>query len=171
MHLEASEGQIEEGLRRVFAAYRRSLEDDRRAPLDRYRFVDVARKVVGMGSVGSRCFIALFLGRDEQDPLFLQVKEADPTVLEPFLGRSAYRNDGHRVMAGQRLMQAASDIFLGWIPDESGRDFYWRQLRDMKGSVEIEDVRPVGLITYAGFCGWALARAHARTGDRVALAA
>ena len=170
VHLTAAESAVEEVVRNAFAAYRRTLQDDRRVLVDRYAFVDMARKVVGVGSVGTRCMIGLFQGRDDQDPLFLQVKEAGPSVLEPFLGRSVYRNHAHRVVAGQRLMQAASDIFLGWIEDAEGRHFYWRQLRDMKGSVEMTDVLPQGLVALAGVCGWALARAHARAGDRLAIA-
>ena len=129
-----------------------------------------------MGSVGTRAWIALMLGRDGRDPLFLQVKEAQPSVLEEFAGRSVYRNAGHRVVAGQRLMQAASDLFLGWLhvadsPDAGERDFYVRQLRDWKGSAEIEAMVPKGMRIYAEMCGWTLARAHARSGDPVAIAA
>jgi uncharacterized protein (DUF2252 family) len=166
---------VDEGLREqvddILQMYRSSLQDDRRRLLDRYRFVDVARKVVGVGSVGTRAYIVLLEGRDEDDPLFLQVKEAQASVLEPFLPKSSYRNHGHRVVAGQRLMQAASDIFLGWLRGPGGRDFYWRQLRDMKGSVKVERMSPDELVQYAGLCGWALARAHARSGDRVQIAA
>ena len=156
--------------------YRRTLETDRRRLLERYRFADLARKVVGVGSVGTRARIALFLGRDGQDPLFLQLKEAEPSVLERFAGRSDYRNAGHRVVAGQRLMQAASDIFLGWIHVSEGidgreHDLYVRQLRDWKGSAEIEAMVPKGLRIYAEMCGWTLARAHARSGDPVAISA
>jgi len=170
VHVPAAEAAIEEAVRDAFAAYRRTLEDDRRVLLDRYDFVDMALKVVGVGSVGTRCLMGLFQGRDDQDPLFLQVKEAGPSVLEAYLGRSQFRNHAHRVVAGQRLMQAASDIFLGWVEDAEGRCFYWRQLRDMKGSVEVADVAPRGLVALAGVCGWALARAHARAGDRLMLA-
>ena len=139
-------------------------------------FVDLARKVVGVGSVGTRAWIALMLGRDRRDPLFLQIKEAQPSVLEEFAGRSDYRNAGHRVVSGQRLMQAASDIFLGWLHVTDGldggeRDFYVRQLRDWKGSAEIEAMVPKGMRIYAEMCGWTLARAHARSGDPVAIAA
>jgi uncharacterized protein (DUF2252 family) len=166
---------VEEGLRGqiddILQMYRSTLQDDRRHLLDHYRFVDVARKVVGVGSVGTRDYVVLLEGRDEDDPLFLQVKEAQASVLEPFLPKSAYRNHGHRVVAGQRLMQAASDIFLGWLRGPGGRDFYWRQLRDMKGSVRVERLSPGELVLYAGICGWALARAHARSGDRVQIAA
>jgi uncharacterized protein (DUF2252 family) len=166
---------VEEGLRTqiddILQMYRSTLQDDRRHLLDQYRFVDVARKVVGVGSVGTRDYVVLLEGRNEDDPLFLQVKEAQASVLESFLPTSAYRNHGHRVVAGQRLMQAASDIFLGWLRGPGGRDFYWRQLRDMKGSVKVERLSPGELVLYAGICGWALARAHARSGDRVQIAA
>jgi uncharacterized protein (DUF2252 family) len=132
--------------------------------------------VVGVGRVGTRCWVILMLGRDESDPLFLQVKEAEASVLSRFVGASKYANEGQRVVAGQRLMQAASDIFLGWQRVKAGldgrsRDFYVRQLRDWKFSVEIEALRPEGLRMYAGLCGWTLARAHARSGDRIAIAA
>ncbi len=152
--------------------YRRTLQDDRRHLLEQYEVVDVARKVVGVGSVGTRCFIVLLAGRDDADPLFLQVKEAQSSVLERHLPKSRYRNHGQRVVAGQRFMQASSDIFLGWIrgPGE-GIDFYWRQLRDMKGSAVVEEMVPEGYRAYAGLCGWALARAHARSGDRIAISA
>ncbi|MGD0998748.1 MAG: DUF2252 family protein, partial [Thermoleophilia bacterium] len=155
----------------LFAQYRATLEDDRRELLDRFEFADVARKVVGMGSVGTRCFIVLLLGRDIDDPLFLQVKEAGLSVLEPYLGRSRFMHGGHRVVAGQRLMQAASDIFLGWMTGQPGkRQFYWRQLRDMKGSVETELLKGPGLEILARMCGWTLARGHARSGRRIAIA-
>ena len=135
----------------------------------------MARKVVGVGSVGTRCWIVLMLGRDESDPLFLQVKEAETSVLSRFVGASKYANQGQRVVAGQRLMQAASDIFLGWQHVEAGddgrpRDFYIRQLRDWKFSIDIESLRPAGLQMYGELCGWTLARAHARSGDRIAIA-
>ena len=156
--------------------YRRTLDTDRRRLLERYRFVDLARKVVGVGSVGTRAWIVLMLGRDERDPLFLQVKEAQRSVLEVYAGRSDYRNAGHRVVSGQRLMQAAGDIFLGWAhvaegPDGGNRDFYVRQLRDWKGSADIETMIPKGMKIYAQMCGWTLARAHARSGDPIAIAA
>src|SRR6202020_3166743 len=134
--------------------------------------VDVARKVVGVGSVGTQCFIVLLAGRDMSDPLFLQVKEATESVLEGHLPRSRYRQHGQRVFQGQWLMQAASDIYLGWTRGvDQSRHFYWRQLRDMKGSVVVEAMTPVGLALYARVCGWTLARAHARSGDPVAIAA
>ena len=157
-------------------AYRRSLPPERRFLLEQYRFVDLARKVVGVGSVGTRCYIVLLMGVDGADPLFLQIKEAQPSVLERFLGPSAYLNNGERVVIGQRRIQAASDIFLGWQRIDDGldggtHDFYWRQLRDWKGSIDVDGMHPAMLSGYAGLCGWTLARAHARSGDRVALAA
>ena len=169
-------GNFLEWLHARLREYRRTLEIDRRRLLERYEFVDLARKVVGVGSVGTRAWIALMLGRDRRDPLFLQIKEAEPSVLEEFAGRSDYRNAGHRVVSGQRLMQAASDIFLGWLRvtegfDGAERDFYVRQLRDWKGSAEIEAMVPKGMRIYAEMCAWTLARAHARSGDPVAIAA
>jgi uncharacterized protein (DUF2252 family) len=155
----------------ILEGYKRTLQEDRRHLLDRYRFVDAARKVVGVGSVGTRAYVVLLEGRDQDDPLFLQVKEAGPSVLESYVKSSTYEHHGHRVVAGQRLMQAASDIFLGWFRGREGRDFYWRQLRDMKGSAEVERMSPDELVLYAKLCGWALARAHARSGDRVQIAA
>ena len=155
-----------------FRAYRTTLQDDRRHLLERFKVVDVARKVVGVGSVGTRAFIVLLEGRDAQDPLFLQIKEATSSVLEPYLGKSRYSQHGERVVQGQRMMQAASDIYLGWTKGlDVRRHFYWRQLRDMKGSAEVEAMAPVGLTFYARICGWTLARAHARSGDPVAIAA
>ena len=159
------------GLRQQFRAYRASLREDQRRLLERFELVDVARKVVGVGSVGTRAFIALLQGRDQQDPLFLQVKEATASVLEGPLPKSRYRQHGERVVAGQRMMQAASDIFLGWTKGEDrSRYYYWRQLRDMKGSAEVETMVPAGLGFYADICGWTLARAHARSGDPIAIA-
>ncbi|MDQ2873449.1 MAG: DUF2252 domain-containing protein [Actinomycetota bacterium] len=156
--------------------YRRTLETDRRYLLDQFEFADLARKVVGVGSVGTRCWIVLMLGRDPSDPLFLQVKEAEESVLSRFVGATKFANQGQRVVAGQRLMQAASDIFLGWQRTEAGldgqaRDFYVRQLRDWKFSLDIETMVPRGLRMYGQLCGWTLARAHARSGDRIAIAA
>jgi hypothetical protein len=165
------EEELREQIDDILQIYRSSLQDDRCHLLDQYRFVDVARKVVGVGSVGTRAYIALLEGRDEDDPLFLQVKEAEASVLESYLPKSTYENHGQRVVAGQRLMQAASDIFLGWLRGPAGRDFYWRQLRDMKGSAKVELMSPDDLAGYAGLCGWALSRAHARSGDRVQIAA
>lgn len=155
--------------------YRRTLVEDRRRLLDRYQFVDLARKVVGVGSVGTRCWVALFVGRDEGDPLFLQVKEAEASVLEPYLGGSEYANHGERVVEGQRLMQAASDIMLGWTSalgvDDLTRDFYMRQLWDWKVSANMETMLPGSFHVYAQLCGWTLARGHARSGDAVAIGA
>jgi uncharacterized protein (DUF2252 family) len=169
MHLE--ELQEAEHTYRLMDQYKATLEDDRRALLGRYEVADMARKVVGVGSVGTRCIIVLLLGRDNDDPLFLQVKEAGPSVLEPYLGRSKFTHGGHRVVAGQRLMQAASDIFLGWMTGKpAGRPFYWRQLRDMKGSIETELLKAPGLEILATMCGWTLARGHARSGQRIAIA-
>jgi uncharacterized protein (DUF2252 family) len=133
--------------------------------------VDAARKVVGVGSVGTRCFIVLLAGRDDDDPLFLQAKEAEASVLEPGVGKSVYAHQGERVVVGQTLMQAASDIFLGWMSGPNGRHFYWRQLRDMKGSAELETFTASDFMMYGSMCGWALARAHARAGDPVEIAA
>ena len=142
--------------------------------VERFQYADMARKVVGVGSVGTRAWILLMLGRDEQDPLFLQAKEAGPSVLEEFLGGSAFKNSGQRVVEGQRLMQATSDIFLGWIRttgiDGVQRDFYIRQLWDWKASANLETIRPRTLAVYAKMCGGTLARAHARSGDRIAIA-
>jgi uncharacterized protein (DUF2252 family) len=155
-----------------FRAYRATLQDDRRHLLERFEVVDMGRKVVGVGSVGTRAFIVLLQGRDDQDPLFLQIKEATASVLEPYLGKSRYKQHGERVVQGQRMMQAASDIYLGWTKGlDVRRHFYWRQLRDMKGSADPEAMAPIGLTFYARTCGWTLARAHARSGDPVAVAA
>ena len=172
MDQETFEAQIKD----LLAKYQRTLETDRRYLLEQYEFADMARKVVGVGSVGTRCWIVLMLGRDESDPLFLQIKEADKSVLAEFVGASKYTNMGQRVVAGQRLMQASSDIFLGWQRIEAGldgqqRDFYVRQLRDWKYSIVIEALLPRGLRVYGQICGWSLARAHARSGDRIAIAA
>ncbi|MFE4537075.1 DUF2252 domain-containing protein [Streptomyces scopuliridis] len=157
-------------LRRIFIGYRSTLPEERRTLLDRFRFIDAARKVVGVSSVGTRCYIVLLEGRHAGDPLFLQIREAERSVLEPHLQQSAYPHQGHRVVAGQRLLQAASDIFLGWVTGPEGRHFYWRQLRDMKSSLVVEDMSPPLLHDYARLCGAALARAHARSGDRIAIA-
>jgi uncharacterized protein (DUF2252 family) len=158
-------------IRNRFRAYRTTLQDDRRQLLERFEIVDAARKVVGVGSVGTRAFIVLLQGRDAQDPLFLQIKEATESVLEAYLPKSRYRQHGERVVQGQRLMQAASDIFLGWTKGlDENRHFYWRQLRDMKGSAVVEAMTPLGLALYARACGWTLARAHARSGDSIAIA-
>ena len=163
---------LSELLQQQFRDYRATLQPDRRHLLEQFEIVDVARKVVGVGSVGTRSFIALLAGRDSGDPLFLQVKEATTSVFEGHLPRSRYRQHGQRVVQGQRLMQAASDIFLGWTRGvDITRHFYWRQLRDMKGSVDPAGVTPLGLVLYARMCGWTMARAHARSGDPVAIAA
>src|SRR5512132_410389 len=167
-----SPDQMERVIREQFRAYRATLRDDQRKLLERFQVVDMARKVVGVGSVGTRAFIVLLQGRDQQDPLFLQVKEATRSVLEGPLRKSRYKQHGERVVRGQRMMQAASDILLGWTRGaDVNRYFYWRQLRDMKGSAEVETMTPLGLSLYAGICGWTLARAHARSGDPVAIAA
>jgi uncharacterized protein (DUF2252 family) len=168
--------ELTETLHGVLLAYRKTLESDRRHLLEQYRLVHVARKVVGVGSVGTRAWIVLMLGGDAGDPLFLQIKEAQASVLEDHVGKSVFGNCGERVVAGQRLMQATSDIFLGWTRIAGGfdgrrRDFYGRQLKDWKGSAAIETMVPKGLTIYAGLCGWTLARAHARSGDRVEIAA
>jgi len=175
MPAETERADFEGEVTGLIARYQRTLETDRRYLLQQFEFCDMARKVVGVGSVGTRCWIVLMLGRDETDPLFLQVKEAEASVLSRFVGASKYANQGQRVVAGQRLMQASSDIFLGWQRIEAGldgrsRDFYVRQLRDWKFSVEIALLRPEGLQMYGALCGWTLARAHARSGDRIAIA-
>jgi uncharacterized protein (DUF2252 family) len=167
--------EIFEYLHAVVRGYRETLEFDRRMLLEQFELTDCARKVVGVGSVGTRDWIALFFGRDGQDPLFLQIKEAEASVLEEFLGPSEFSNHGHRIVVGQRLMQATSDIFIGWLHVDAGldgrpRDFYARQLKDWKGSAEIEQMAPEGMATYGKLCGWTLARAHARSGDRIAIA-
>jgi uncharacterized protein (DUF2252 family) len=169
----ASADQVVENVRGVIRSYRRTLQGDRRHLLERFRFVDLARKVVGVGSVGTRAWIALFVGRDNEDPLILQIKEAQASVLEPFVAASKFANHGQRVVEGQRLMQAASDTMLGWIRTEGydgiKRDFYVRQLWDAKASalVDLMDARTLAL--YAKLCGQTLARAHARSGDAVAI--
>ena len=173
---DTSRTALEEQFSTLIARYRRTLETDRRYLLEQYQFCDMARKVVGVGSVGTRCWIVLMLGRDDSDPLFLQVKEAEASVLSRYVGASKFANHGQRVVAGQRLMQASSDIFLGWQRIEAGldgqaRDFYVRQLRDWKFSVDIENTLASGLRLYGELCGWTLARAHARSGDRIAIAA
>jgi uncharacterized protein (DUF2252 family) len=157
--------------RALFDMYMQTVQHAQRRLLERYEIVDMAIKVVGVGSVGTRCFIMLLTGRDDSDPLFLQVKEAEASVLQPYLPASEYNHQGERVVAGQELMQAASDIFLGWMSGPGGRHFYWRQLRDMKASAEIATLSPRELTMYADACGWALARAHARAGDAVQIAA
>ncbi|HET9169182.1 MAG TPA: DUF2252 domain-containing protein [Actinospica sp.] len=176
---ELERAEFERRLRGLLHDYRRTLQSDRRALLDRFDYVDMARKVVGVGSVGTRCWIALMYGRDDDDPLFLQIKEAQRSVVEEYGGIKPLPEhnecQGRRVVDGQRLMQAASDIFLGWQRaegvDGQRRDFYVRQLADWKGSANIEDMVPNGMLEYGRLCGWTLARAHARSGDRVAIAA
>ncbi len=167
-----SADELQHTIHQQLRAYRATLQDDRRHLLERFEVIDVARKVVGVGSVGTRAFIALLQGRDQEDPLFLQVKEATASVLEDHLPKSRYKQPGERVVQGQRMMQAASDIYLGWTKGaQENRWLYWRQLRDMKGSAEVESLKPLGLDFYARTCGWTLARAHARSGDPIALAA
>jgi uncharacterized protein (DUF2252 family) len=167
---------LESLLCELIARYRRTLETDRRYLLEQFEFADMARKVVGVGSVGTLCWILLMLGRGEADALLLQVKEAQASVLSRFVGASRYANQGQRVVVGQRLMQASSDIFLGWQHNEGGldgrpHDFYIRQLRDWKLSLDIGAMIPRGMQMYGELCGWTLARAHARSGDRIAIAA
>ena len=173
--LEDREGisaeQFEHMVHEQLRAYRASLQDDRRHLLERFQFVDMAHKVVGVGSVGARAFIVLLQGRDQKDPLFLQVKEATASVLEDHLPKSRYKQPGERVVQGQRLVQAASDIYLGWSKGPvANRYLYWRQLRDMKASADVESLSPAALGFYAHWCGWTLARAHARSGDPIAIA-
>jgi len=165
-----NEADVAKALHDQFRDYRATLQDDRRHLLERFEIIDMARKVVGVGSVGTRAFIVLLQGRDAQDPLFLQVKEATRSVLEDHLPKSRYRNPGERVVQGQRMMQAASDIFLGWTKGvQANRYLYWRQLRDMKGSALVDTMSALMLEYYAGLCGWTLARAHARSGDAIAI--
>ena len=165
--------ELEERILEMLGRYRESLKGDRRHLFDSYRFVEMARKVVGVGSVGTRAWVLLMMGRDGQDPLFLQAKEAEASVLEPYVGESEFGNHGERVVEGQWLMQAASDILLGWLPalgfDGQERDFYVRQLWDGKRSVDVDTLPPEGLEIYGRVCGWTLARAHARSGDRIAI--
>jgi len=163
--------EVETAIHEQFRDYRATLQEDRRHLLEHFRIIDVARKVVGVGSVGTRAFIVLLQGRDEDDPLFLQVKEASASVLEDHLPASRYKKQhGERVVTGQRLLQAAGDIFLGWTRgQDKTRYFYWRQLRDMKGSALVEDMSPTALGFYGQLCGWTLARAHARSGDPVSI--
>jgi uncharacterized protein (DUF2252 family) len=164
-----------DSIREALRSYRHSLSGDRRRLLERYRFVQLARKVVGVGSVGTRCWLALLVGRDDDDPLFLQVKEAEPSVLEAHLGQSGFANHGQRVVEGQRLMQASSDILLGWerVQGLDGRvhDYYMRQLWDWKASANIETMEPATMKVYGQVCGWTLARGHARSGDAIAIGA
>ncbi|MGN6173820.1 MAG: DUF2252 family protein, partial [Streptosporangiaceae bacterium] len=167
-----SPDDLDKSLREQFRAYRATLREDQRRLLDRFQIVDMAHKVVGVGSVGNQAFIVLLQGRDANDPLFLQVKQATASVLERHLPKSRYRQHGQRVVVGQRMMQAASDIYLGWTRDpQDNRHYYWRQLRDMKGSADVESMTRLPLTFYAWTCGWTLARAHARSGDPIAIAA
>jgi uncharacterized protein (DUF2252 family) len=171
----AEREELEDVVQRMIDTYRRTLPRDRAHLLESYRYVHAARKVVGVGSVGARTWILLLTGRDDADPLFLQFKEAQASVLEPFLGKSEFAQHGQRVVEGQRMMQAAPDVMLGWerilTIDGEERDFYIRQLWDSKGSAEVEAMDPAGLEAYGRVCGWTLARAHARSGDRIAIAA
>jgi len=167
---------LEPQLRALMARYLQTLQHDLRHLLEQYRFADMARKAVGVGSVGTRCWIVLMVGRDDADPLFLQVKEAQRSVLAPFAGASKFANEGQRIVVGQRLMQTASDIFLGWNRVDAGldgkpHDFYVRQLRDWKFSLKVGTMIPEGMRLYGELCGWTLARAHARSGARLAIAA
>jgi uncharacterized protein (DUF2252 family) len=171
-----AQAELLDELHALMSSFRATLQHDRRLLLEQFELVDFARKVVGVGSVGTRAWIGLMLGRDEGEPLFMQMKEAQPSVLEELLGPSEFDNHGERVVVGQRLMQAVSDIFLGWVRIDSGldeqeRDFYGRQLRDWKGSADVERMIPAGMALYGRLCGWTLARAHARSGDRIAIAA
>ncbi|HXA76419.1 MAG TPA: DUF2252 domain-containing protein [Candidatus Acidoferrales bacterium] len=156
--------RIGKHVRDMFERYRRSLPEERRVILDRYHVVDIARKVVGVGSVGTRCAVALLMAGAE-DPLFLQFKEANTSVLAPYAGKSRYENQGERVVTGQRMLQSASDIFLGWARDDQGRDYYFRQLRDMRMKIDVTQMSRQDWLEYVQICGWTLARAHARTGD------
>ena len=163
-----------ETFHQMLRTYRKSLQSDRQHLLNQFRFLRMARKVVGVGSVGTRAWVILMQGSNEQDPLLLQAKEAQTSVLAQFVGKSRYANQGQRVVAGQHLMQASSDIFLGWERvtgiDGVRRDFYLRQLRDWKGSADPDQMIPQGMAAYGRLCGWTLARAHARSGDRIAIA-
>jgi uncharacterized protein (DUF2252 family) len=172
---DRSMDEVFDELRSLMRVYRDTLQHDRRVLLEEFELVDFARKVVGVGSVGTRAWIGLLFGRDRTEPLFLQMKEAEASVLEEYLDESEFANHGERVVAGQRLMQATSDIFLGWVHQPKGidgqaRDFYGRQLKDWKGSAVIEQMALEGLAVYGELCGWTLARAHARSGDRIAIA-
>jgi len=158
-------------LEEVFTNYRATMPENQRAFLERYRFVDFALKVVGVGSVGTRCFVVVLQGRNEDDPLILQAKQATASVLQPYVDASGFASQGKRVVIGQRLMQATSDIFLGWTRSQAGIDFYVRQLWDMKGSVDTSVIQPAGLGLYGALCGWSLARAHAVSGDAEAISA
>jgi len=175
LYSEEEAEKLTASIGRLLRQYRASLQNDRRVLVERFRPVDLGRKVVGVGSVGTRSWILVMLGRDDQDSLVLQVKQAEASVLEAFVGASPFKTHGQRVVEGQRLMQSSSDIFLGWITmtgvDGVKRDYYVRQLWDWKASADIEGMTPKGLRAYAQMCGWTLARAHARSGDRIAIAA
>ena len=172
---EEQSQRYEHEIHQLFRAYRRTLQPDRRHLLEQYRIVDIARKVVGVGSVGTRCWVLLLMGRRDADPVFLQVKEAQDSVLAPYAGKSRVSNQGQRVVEGQRIMQAASDVFLGWLRtigmDNRERDFYIRQLWDGKVSAVPANMTPATLAVYGRICGWTLARAHAPRSDRIAIAA
>ena len=172
---DADQALVQRAVREALRSYRRSLSGERRRLLESYRYIDFGRKVVGVGSVGTRTWVALLIGHDNEDPLFIQVKEAQASVLEPFLSKSVYGNHGQRVVEGQRLMQASSDIFLGWQrtvgPDGVEQDYYMRQLWDWKASPDVDTMAPEIMAVYGQICGWTLARAHARSGDRVAISA
>jgi uncharacterized protein (DUF2252 family) len=155
---------IQKHVTHMFHRYRETLPEERRVILDRYHIIDVARKVVGVGSVGTRCALALLMA-GEHDPMLLQFKEALPSVLEPYAGKSKYENHGQRVVIGQHMLQSASDVFLGWTRDDEGRSYYFRQLRDMKMKIDLENMTKGDWLEYVEICGWTLARAHARTGD------
>jgi uncharacterized protein (DUF2252 family) len=156
-------------VQQMFRQYRVTVPEERRIVLDRYELVDVARKIVGVGSVGTRCAVALLMA-GTRDPLLLQFKEARRSVLEPYAGKSRYANQGERVVTGQRMLQSASDVFLGWTGDDQGHDFYFRQLRDMRMKIDVEDMSKQDWFEYVELCGWVLARAHARTGDPARIA-
>jgi uncharacterized protein (DUF2252 family) len=162
-------GSIGKRVREIFERYRRTLPEERRVVLQRYHVVDVARKVVGVGSVATRCAVALLMA-GPNDPLFLQFKQAGTSVLAPYAGKSRYQNQGERVVTGQRMLQSASDVFLGWASDDEGRDYYFRQLRDMRMKIDVSQMSRQDCLEYVEICGWALARAHARTGDSARIA-
>jgi uncharacterized protein (DUF2252 family) len=172
---DAEATELEDGVRELLASYRASVPADRRTLIDRYSYADLARKVVGVGSVGTRAWVILMVDRDSGEPLFLQAKEAQQSVLAQFAGDTEFDNEGQRVVEGQRLMQAASDVLLGWLHttgiDGEERDFYVRQLWDWKGSADVEAMEPAAMAVYGKLCAWTLARAHARSGDAIAIAA
>jgi len=159
------------GIEESFIRYADTLLPDRHELLTRFELIDMALKVVGVGSVGTRCLVVLLRGRDHGEPLFLQIKEATASVLEAHLPASGYENSGQRVVTGQRLMQASTDVFLGWSQSQQGHQYYWRQFHDMKGSADVAAMNPDQLMRYGDLCGWTLAHAHARSGDAVAISA